>query len=54
MRFLVTGGAGYVGSLRELAEGLGISKERVRIIQRGAEEMLRTGEHGRLLRGIAA
>ncbi len=42
-------------SLRELAEELGISRERVRQLQREAEEKLRTGEHGRLfLRGAVA
>jgi RNA polymerase primary sigma factor len=41
-------------SLREIAEELGISKERVRQLQREAEKKLRKGEHGRLLREAVA
>ncbi len=38
-------------TLGELAEELGISRERVRQLQRKAEEKLKTGEHGQLLWG---
>ena len=41
-------------TLRELAEELDISRERVRQLQREAEEKLRTGEHGRLFREAVA
>jgi RNA polymerase primary sigma factor len=41
-------------TLRELARELDISKERVRQLQREAEEKLKAGEHGRLLREAVA
>jgi RNA polymerase sigma factor (sigma-70 family) len=41
-------------TLRELAGELDISKERVRQLQREAEEKLKAGEHGRLLREAVA
>ena len=41
-------------TLGELAKELGISKERVRQLQRKAEQDLRKGEHGRLLGGAVA
>ncbi len=41
-------------TLAELSRELGISRERVRQVQKGAEKLLETGEHGRLLREAIA
>ena len=41
-------------TLAELSEELGVSRERVRQLQREAERMLKSGEYGRLLAGAAA
>jgi RNA polymerase primary sigma factor len=41
-------------TLAELSEELGVSRERVRQIQLGAEELLQTGEYGRLFQGVVA
>jgi RNA polymerase primary sigma factor len=41
-------------TLAELGEELGISRERVRQIQLGAEELLKTGEYGRIFQGVVA
>ena len=41
-------------TLAELSEDLGISRERVRQLQREAERMLGSGEYGRVLRSSAA
>ncbi len=40
-------------TLAELSEELGISRERVRQLQREAERMLRSGEYGQVLAGAA-
>jgi RNA polymerase primary sigma factor len=37
-----------------LSEELGISRERVRQLQREAEQMLKSGEYGNILRHVAA
>jgi RNA polymerase primary sigma factor len=41
-------------TLAELSRELGISRERVRQVQKEAEKLLETGEHGRLLREAIA
>jgi RNA polymerase primary sigma factor len=41
-------------TLAELSEELGISRERVRQIQLGAEQLLQTGEYGRRFQGVVA
>jgi RNA polymerase primary sigma factor len=41
-------------TLAQLSDELGISRERVRQLQREAERMLRTGEYGQVLNGAAA
>jgi RNA polymerase primary sigma factor len=41
-------------TLAELSEELGISRERVRQIQLGAEQLLQTGEYGQCLQGVVA
>jgi RNA polymerase primary sigma factor len=41
-------------TLAELSEELGISRERVRQIQLGAEELLQTGEYGLRFQGVVA
>jgi RNA polymerase primary sigma factor len=41
-------------TLAELSRELGISRERVRQVQKEAEKLLETGEHGRLLRQATA
>jgi len=41
-------------TLAELSEELGVSRERVRQIQLGAEQLLQTGEYGRLFQGVVA
>jgi RNA polymerase primary sigma factor len=41
-------------TLAELSEKLGISRERVRQIQLGAEELLQTGEYGLRFQGVVA
>ena len=41
-------------TLAELSRELGISRERVRQLQKGAEKLLETGEHGWLLRDAIA
>jgi RNA polymerase primary sigma factor len=41
-------------TLAELSRELGISRERVRQLQKGAEKLLETGEHGWLLRQATA
>ena len=41
-------------TLAQLSDELGVSRERVRQLQREAERMLKSGEYGRLLAGAAA
>ena len=41
-------------TLAQLSEELGISRERVRQLQREAEQMLKSGEYGHILRHVAA
>jgi len=41
-------------TLAQLSEELGISRERVRQLQREAEQMLKSGEYGNILRHVAA
>jgi RNA polymerase primary sigma factor len=41
-------------TLAELSDDLGISRERVRQLQREAERILKGGEYGRLLGDVAA
>jgi RNA polymerase primary sigma factor len=41
-------------TLAELSRELGISRERVRQVQKEAERLLKTGENGRLLREVTA
>ncbi len=41
-------------TLAELSDELGVSRERVRQLQREAEQRLKSGEYGRALAGIAA
>lgn len=41
-------------TLAELSHELGISRERVRQVQKEAEKLLETGKHGRLLRQATA
>jgi RNA polymerase primary sigma factor len=41
-------------TLAELSKELGVSRERVRQIQLGAEHLLQTGEYGRLFQGVVA
>ena len=41
-------------TLAELSDELGVSRERVRQLQREAERMLGSGEFGMVLRGAAA
>jgi RNA polymerase primary sigma factor len=41
-------------TLAELSEELGISRERVRQIQLGAEQLLQTGEYGQRFQGVVA
>ncbi len=41
-------------TLAQLSDELGISRERVRQLQREAEQMLKSGEYGKVLRHVAA
>ena len=41
-------------TLAELSQELGVSRERVRQIQLGAEQLLQSGEYGQLFQGVVA
>jgi RNA polymerase primary sigma factor len=43
-----------MATLAELSHELGVSRERIRQVQKEAEKLLKTGEHGRLLREAIA
>jgi RNA polymerase primary sigma factor len=43
-----------VATLAQLSDELGISRERVRQLQREAERILKVGEYGRVLRDAVA